>query len=262
MSLVNPYDMPGMGSATLSSERTITWGTINQQEFVTVVLDSATVDSTNTPTTKLRAGLVLGKITASGKYTQYDPTATNGSEVPLLILANDVNMLNLTTGSAEDKQGFCLVKGFVKGDQLLGLDLAARRAMSKQFLFDDDFIGNTFMRKTVAKTANYTVLAADNNTLFTNAGASGAVTFTLPTVGRGYHFWFYVEADQSVTVAGATGTVVAFNDAAANSVAFSTTAEKVGGCIEVFSNAAGTKWLTVIHVAQAAGTPQTVTIAT
>lgn len=92
-------------------------------------------------------------------------------------------------------------------------------------------------RRVVDKTANYTVTAAldRNETLFTNRGASGAVTFTLPPPGARYLGWRYeflsVE-NQNLIVAGATaGDVVALNDAAANSVAASTTNQKIGAHI-------------------------------
>ena len=39
----------------------------------------------------LKAGTVLGKITASGKYTQHDKDALDGSEVALAVLFDDVD---------------------------------------------------------------------------------------------------------------------------------------------------------------------------
>lgn len=99
-------------------------------------------------------------------------------------------------------------------------------------------------RGEVAKTANYTIVNGDNGKMFTNEGASGAVTFTLPAVARGLVFFFFVYADQTVTVQRAGSNVlVTTNNAAAVSVAFSTSSEKIGSCVKVFSNAAGSKWL-------------------
>lgn len=98
-------------------------------------------------------------------------------------------------------------------------------------------------RAEVAKTANYTVLPSDNGKLFTNTGASGAVTFTLPTRAAGYKLGFFVVADQNVTVSSAAGDdMVTVNDASADSVAFSTSNEKIGAYVVLFTNAAGTKW--------------------
>lgn len=100
------------------------------------------------------------------------------------------------------------------------------------------------VKNEVAKTSNYTVLAKDAGTRFTNTGASGAVTFTLPTLTVGLAFEFCVVADQTVTIASAAGDdIVAPNDASADSIAFSTGGDKVGACVQVLSNGAGTKWL-------------------
>lgn len=96
----------------------------------------------------------------------------------------------------------------------------------------------------VAKTADYTILPADNGTLFTNAGAAGAVVFTLPAIAKGYFLGFFVVANQNVTVAsaGSNDNIVVINDAAADSVAFSTNNEKIGGYVELFTSLAGDKW--------------------
>jgi hypothetical protein len=48
------------------------------------------------------------------------------------------------------------------------------------------------------KTANYTVLATDNNTTFTNTGAGGSVTFTLPTAAASLNYCFI--NDQTTTI--------------------------------------------------------------
>lgn len=50
------------------------------------------------------------------------------------------------------------------------------------------------------KTANYTVLAGDTNTTFTNTGAAGLVAFTLPTAAASLNYCFFVDAAQSVAV--------------------------------------------------------------
>ena len=96
----------------------------------------------------------------------------------------------------------------------------------------------------VAKTSDYTILPADNQKMFTNAGALGAVVFTLPTIGVGYEFYFFVDADQNFTVktpSNATIVVVA-GSRAAYQVAFTTSSDKAGGCLRIFSNQAGTLW--------------------
>lgn len=107
------------------------------------------------------------------------------------------------------------------------------------------FFGCLPFKSVEAKTADYTVLATDVGKLFTNEGAAGAVIFTLPTIAPNLIFGFYVMADQDVTIAsaGSNDNIVAFNDASADSIAFSTSGEKIGGAAILMSNNAGTKWL-------------------
>lgn len=97
--------------------------------------------------------------------------------------------------------------------------------------------------KVVAKTAAYTVSINDSGTYFTTRGATAAVTFTLPSAatGQGCIFWFFSAVDFAMTVAGATGELIAKNDVAANSVAFSTASEIIGGAVKVVGD--GTSWL-------------------
>lgn len=89
----------------------------------------------------------------------------------------------------------------------------------------------------IAKTADYTVTVADHGTLFTTEGAGGAVNFTLPatsTLPVGWYADFYQAADQNMTItAGTADTMVATNDLAADSVAYSTASEKIGNFIRV-----------------------------
>lgn len=51
-----------------------------------------------------------------------------------------------------------------------------------------------------AKTANYPLVAADIGGTFTNAGASGAITFALPAATAGMEFYFSVEAAQELRI--------------------------------------------------------------
>jgi hypothetical protein len=91
-----------------------------------------------------------------------------------------------------------------------------------------------------AKTAAYTILVSDNGTTFTNRGASGSVTLTLPAPFANARYRLVVYAAQTFVVAAdAIDTLVAYNDAAADSVSSNT----VGAVIEVFSD--GTSWYAI-----------------
>jgi len=56
------------------------------------------------------------------------------------------------------------------------------------------------VRKVSHKTANYTVLDSESGTTFTNRGASGTITFTLPAAVVGLHYIFMVRATQQLRV--------------------------------------------------------------
>lgn len=114
--------------------------------------------------------------------------------------------------------------------------------------------------KMEAKTADYTCTAQDSGTIFHTTGATAAVNFTLPAISAGpFWFLFIAGADQNMTVTAETAdTAVTYNDLAADSVAFSTSSEKIGGAIEVYCDG-----VTLFVLPRAAdGRYQTATIAT
>lgn len=115
------------------------------------------------------------------------------------------------------------------------------------------------IRWSEAKTASYQVTKEDSGTIFHTTGATAAVTFTLPPISDGpFYFMFVNGADQDMLVASKVAdTAVTFNDLAADSVAFSTSSEKIGGVIEVICD--GT---TLFVLPRLASEAQTVTIAT
>lgn len=53
-----------------------------------------------------KIGQVLGKVTASGKYVQYDDAAVDGSETAAAIVLQDISI-----AAATDTTVLCLVKG-------------------------------------------------------------------------------------------------------------------------------------------------------
>lgn len=103
----------------------------------------------------------------------------------------------------------------------------------------------------VAKIANFTIDPTTTRigTLFTNRGAAGAITFTLPQLSGsaggtwdGYWLEFAGVADQSITVACAAGKAMTFNNVAATSLAMSTGGQKIGGRIKAVWDAGAAKW--------------------
>lgn len=99
------------------------------------------------------------------------------------------------------------------------------------------------IRRTLAKTAAYTIKAPMDSpgTVFTNRGAGGSVTFTLPAPSaavKGYWYRFIVIAAQALIVATATAdTLIGYNDLDLDSIETNT----VGAQVELFCD--GTSWI-------------------
>lgn len=113
---------------------------INDQSLIgwkTVILAAAARDAGNTPTTTLREALVLGRITASDKYAQYDDSAIDGTEVADLILAEQVDLVDPSTNVATDSTGLCVYSARVENGALIGIDAAGRTDLAGRIYFDN-----------------------------------------------------------------------------------------------------------------------------
>jgi hypothetical protein len=114
-------------------------------------------------------------------------------------------------------------------------------------------------KKIAAKTAAYTLTPDDNGKVFTNRGAAGSVTFTLPPTADipiGFNARFFnVVIDQNLVVAshGSADNIVAFNDPTADSIAFSTASERAGSGVEMVWD--GTGWLAFVSLGAETATP-------
>ena len=269
--------IPGMLPTleTLEPELTsVVWGRLDQMKVGhNQLFSGAARDAGNTGyTDNLRPGLLLGQITASGKWIQWDPTATDGSQfIRGVLLYSGLHMTRLASnqdryigyvliGGNVKAKGICIASSSTYGIAGNASEFLIRSQMAKNFSFDDDpgdYLTGAIPRY-VSKTADYTVLSSDNGTIFDNAGAAGTVIFTLPaTATAGLVYEFHCVADQTITVtAGTADTMIAYNDIAADSVSLGTSSEKVGGSFRVRGN--GTKWIVTPRLWEA----QTVTIAT
>lgn len=100
-----------------------------------------------------------------------------------------------------------------------------------------------------AKTADFTLDPTTTRvgTLFTNAGAGGAVTCTLPQLNaQGGYDGFWVEfigiADQTFGFAAAAGKAITFNNAAATSLKAQTGGQKIGARLKAIWIGSQLKW--------------------
>ena len=105
--------------------------------YKAVIISSVARDSGNTPTTVLREGLVLGEVTASGEYREYNNTYTDGSQTADLILAEQVDLVDPETNAAVDSPALCVYKGRVSNGALIGIDANGRTDLAGRFYFDD-----------------------------------------------------------------------------------------------------------------------------
>jgi len=260
--------VPGQTAALSNTENILWWG--REQDLLTTgyVIDGASVDAGNTPTDILRPGLILGG-PVSGKLKQWDPTSVAGYENVFGILGVEQNMHY--AGTDTDRFGPLIIVGgpvragglIIPGASAAGISgkayewlLRAQMTQGGRFLFDDQLYPNLMgaWRKIMDLGADaddaYTVLATDRDTLFHNGSDTDALTVTLPsiaTVGAGFRCGVWAVADFAVTVAAAVAnTIVVFNNAAADSVAYSTAGDIIGGGFE-FISLATDQWLCIPH---------------
>lgn len=150
--LQTQFGVPGQLSAVFSEENQFLWGgdvTRIPVLMKSCVIDGATREAGNSPTHVLRQGLILGKVTATGKLKQWDNAAADGSETVYGILPVELVMTNPLSGSSEDKVApivvFAPVKVNnirIKGDAFVGhADEAACRTElnAKRFMLDDEY---------------------------------------------------------------------------------------------------------------------------
>lgn len=240
--------VPGMTTSRETYEAEFRWGSGFQGVFANALIDGSSVDPGNSPTFELRPGLLLGQVISTGKYKPYSATATDGSDVAAGILIEALRMQDFS-GVAVDRFYAVLVGGPVQASKILGLDLNARQQMDK-FIFDDLFNipGNHWYpwRRQATKTANYTIVATDNFTLFDNTGATGEVDLTLPAIANGYYFALRAQVAQTFKFISNEGTNVVGTSATNSSVSVAA----IGGVIYIYSNAAGNKWVVEQHGTQ------------
>lgn len=239
---------PGITSAVETYEAAFRWGPAGLGLIIGGYINAAAVDAGNSPTSELRPGLLLGQKTADGTWTNYSPTATDGSEVAAGVLITAIRMTDIITLQAQARFYGILVGGPVQAAKLLGLDLYARACLSDHFWFDDagNFPGNHWFpwRRFQNKTANYAVQASDNFTLFDITGAGGAVTFTLPPIANGYYFGFRGGAAQNLAVtSNEGGNIISLNSLVSNTLTFQTGGQQIGALVVVYSNPGATKWI-------------------
>ena len=154
------------------------------------------------------------------------------------VLSNNVPLLNASnnnfTGTLQ-AGGYKSLDGTVGGTQTTG------GLTFKNGLYTSGTITSGAGTMVKEKTANYAVRPVDSNALFTNAGASGEVDFTLPSAVVGQTYSFYVDAAQTVKIiAGSSATIQVAGSSSAP--AGNITNATQGACITLVAIST-TKWV-------------------
>lgn len=269
-SLAGQWQVPGLSSQYDTITKDILWGREDWTWYTSALVSGAARDGGNTPTTLLRPGLLLGIITATKKWVQWDPTATDGSENIAGVLFADISA-QILGANADRFMGLILIRGGVKAASLIrggnasygiasdAYEATIRKQMAKNFIFDDkpQYTAFGWARTRVITATTLTVTAADQDTLFV-MNQSGSCTVTLPVMLDGFRCGFYNIANQNLIIASnPADTLVCLNDVAADSIALQTANELIGGMFEVLGISTG-QALVVPHLWEA----QTVTVVT
>lgn len=150
--------IPGYGTAVYTAEHDLSgliYGPPHLCLFLTyAVIDGAARDAGNTGnTTVLRPGLIMGQVTATKKWKQYDSGAVDGTEIPRGILT-ELGLNTQLSGADADRflatimvkgninpEALCLASSATYGiDQVTAAHIDVREAFMLNFMFSDDFM--------------------------------------------------------------------------------------------------------------------------
>jgi len=240
------FGIPGTGAAVFNETTQLFWGGDESRlqilRYDAEILATA-IDAGKTPTNVLRGGLLLGKVTASGKLKEWNPDGDDGSEVLSAVNEFEQRMVDYL-GIAQNRFTGVIVQAplkaaalLIEGTSLVGhVDeyLARRQLHHMGCRLDDDsqgFLAGVTPRRSV-KITNYVVLPTDNGTMFVQTTADA--TFTLPAIKAGLTFEFLQTADFEMVVASAEGdNMIVGNDASADSITFTAAGAQIGARVKV-----------------------------
>jgi hypothetical protein len=159
---VAPYQamhlVPGVGTELFSAESGLS-GLIYGPLHLSLLLPYARVsgaarDASNSPTTVLRPGLVMAKITASDKWSPFVSGASDGTQYALGILTEfglntqidgadaDRWMATILVKGNVNPSAICLTTSATYGLARASVGLAVRKHFKYNFTFSDDLSGD------------------------------------------------------------------------------------------------------------------------
>lgn len=260
MSGMGGWAVPGIGADRNVYESEILWGSDQARSGVlwqSQVISGAARDAGNTPTTVLRPGLILGKITASGKLAEWNPDGSDGTEYVFGILDTEIRAQDFDATNVDRAFRVIVARAPVKAGKLLiqgtaftsstDEHLARRQLQAMGFIFDDDpqgFMGGVPRFDTVTGAADTLTEDENGKTLFYSNAA--AVAVTLPTIRPGLEYTVIRVGDEEIVLASAEGdNMIVGNDLSADSITFTTGGEQLGAAVKVRSAYVGgtLKWI-------------------
>lgn len=166
------------------------------------------------------------------------------SQARAILLDDEVSLWNHDKSANVNASAQAVLWGYVNQDQVLGDIQAAledpTNQIANRILFDDYIVstetkpdaGPFQWRKRMLQ-GNVTLVAADSGVEFY---ANAAATITLPAIasaGKTFRIRAHQTADANLTIVAPSGKMIAINNAAATSVAYSTANEKIGAGVEI-----------------------------
>jgi hypothetical protein len=277
------WGVPGIGSERTVTESELLWGSDqarNAALWQSAIVSGAARDAGNTPTTVLRPGLLMGKVTSTGEYEEWDADTNDGTEVLGGVLDTELRAQDFDATNADRMFRLLMARAPLKSRKLLiqgsafighADEYLARRALYEAgFVLDDDPFGVKAGRgdrvSQVTGTTDTLTPAENGTTLFYNNAAS--VTVTLPAIQPGLEYTLIRNGDEEFIVTSSEGdNIIGVNDLSVDSITFTTATEHIGAAVRVRSLYMGTtlKWfLEILYTAHDAGgtVPATYSVAT
>ena len=147
--LIGQFNQPGMSAVQESKTFELLWGGDASKIMLLQLpaqIDGTARDAGNTITHVLRPGLILGQVTATGKFKQYDAAASDGTETAKAVLGHELVMVDPITQANVDRLVPIIAVGplkvselLIKGAAFVGHtnEAAVRTAFSGRIWFDD-----------------------------------------------------------------------------------------------------------------------------
>lgn len=245
------WGSPGVGSELSTFETELFWGSDQARSgalWQSGIFSGTIRDDANTPTTHIRPGLLLGKITSTGKLEEWDADVSTGTQNLVGVLDSELRATDFQANNVDRTFRFLVARAPIKASALLIQGaafvghadeyLARRQLWSANFILDDDAQGYKAgagnRMALVSDTTDILTAAENGSTIFYDNVA--AVAVTLPTLQPGLSFELVRTANEELVVAAAVaGTVVVGNDLSANGVTFTTAGEQIGATVRVES---------------------------